>query len=295
MKNSFFAVENTVVRSRKQRVSGFFARTALVIVLAFLTVAVLFPLYFVLVTSVKSYSDFVLNPLGINFSAIMFSNYTQVLQAQNFAGGFVNSILTTAVSVLCAVVFSALVAFAVGVIRFRGSQIFIFIALATMFFTGEMTYVPMYLLYNRLKLLNTFWVLILPSLVAFPGFGILVGSAFIRKIPNSVHEAAFMDGAGVMRTFLTIDLKLLSPILSMVAIMQFQGAWSDFFWPMITVSGNPSAYTLPLLLINFKAADATMYGQYCAGLMVMTIPIVLFYIFFSKYFMQGMAAGAVKG
>ncbi|MDR2201200.1 MAG: carbohydrate ABC transporter permease [Clostridiales bacterium] len=265
------------------------------IVLAAIAVTVLFPLYYVLATSLKAYGEYVLNPLGLNFSKLIFKNYAEVLGSKNLLGATLNSITVTVTGVVLTVVFSALAAFAIGVVQFRGSGFLYFIAISTMFFTGEMTYVPMYLLYNKLKLLNTYGVLLLPYLVGIPGLGIVLGANFIRKIPKEIHEAAFLEGAKLRNVFVSIDLRLLLPILSVVAIMTFQSVWSDFFWPMISVMGNRKLHTLPLMMIGFKAADASMYGQYCAGLTIMTLPIVVVYCFFSKYFLQGMSAGAVKG
>lgn len=267
----------------------------LILVLAGLLILVLFPLYFVLITSFKSYNDFVLNPLGFSIKQLTVTNYIEVFKQMNFARAIFNSVIVSVVSVVLTVLFSSLIAFAVGVIKFKGSSIFIYVAIVTMFLTGEMTYIPLYLLFKELKIINTIWALLVPAVIGLPGMGILMGTQFIKKIPQELHEVAFMDGASLMQVFLKIDLPMMKPMLSMIAIMTFQSVWSDFFWPMITVMGNKNAHTLPLLLIGFKAADATMYGQYSAGLVIMTLPIVLVYIFLSKYFMEGMASGAVKG
>ncbi len=280
---------------KKQKIKYLIYSVLLAIFLAFLTATVMFPLYFVLATSLKSYTAFVQNPIGINLANLEFSNYSKVLENNNILGSFINSVIVTGISVACTVIFSALASFAVGVIKFRGCAIIYFIAVSTMFFTGEVTYIPLYIMYYKMQMLNKIWALILPSFLGLPGLGIILGSTFIKKIPKEIHEAALLDGAPLSKLFLKIDLRLLAPVLSMVAIMQFQSSWSDFFWPLITVSGNPDIYTMPLLLINFKAADATMYGQYCAGLTLMALPIVVFYCFFSKYFIEGVAAGSIKG
>jgi ABC-type glycerol-3-phosphate transport system permease component len=281
---------------RKTRKAGIVAsKTAIAAVLLFITVIVLFPLYYMAATSLKTYTEYISNPLGLRFGQLAFSNYTDVLAASNILRATLNSVTVSAAAVILTVIFSAVASFAIGVIRFKGSRLLYFLAISSMFVTGEMAYVPMYLLYNRLNLLNTFSVLLLPHVFAIPGLGIILGSNYIRKIPKEVHEAAIIEGASLFYLFRKIDLRLLAPIMSVAAIMTFQNVWSDFFWPLITVMGNPSAHTLPLMLVGFRAADASMFGQYCAGLVIMTAPIVLIYCLFSKYFIRGVATGAVKG
>lgn len=267
----------------------------LAIVLAAIAVLVIYPLFYMVATSLKDYNTYISNPFGIDFSNLKFSNYTEVMRANNILPAVINSAVLSVVSVFLMVLWAAMASFGIGVVKFKGAGLIYFIAVSTMFFTGEMVYIPLYLMYWKLNLLNTFWVLVIPYAVGLSGLGVIMGSGFIRQIPGEIHEAAFLDGAGLSHLFFRIDLPMLKPILAMVAIMQFQSTWSEFFWPLITVIGNREVYTLPLLLIGFRAQDATYYGQYCAGLTIMTVPIVLVYCFFSKYFMEGMAAGAVKG
>lgn len=271
------------------------AQLVFFILLALMLAMVFLPLLFVVNTSFKDPVEYVLNPVGINFSALRPRNYTDVLQANNLITSMVNSIIVTVIAVFCSVVTTALISFAIGVIRFKGSQIIFYIAICSMFLAGEITMIPMYMLYSKLNLIGKLWSLILPSFIGLPGLGIMVGSSYIRGIPREIHEAAFIDGAGVPQVFFKIDLHMLVPVLALTAVMTFQGNWGNFLWPYVTVLSNREAHTFAITLLQFKSQNASMYGQYCAGLVIMTLPIVLVYCFCSKYFMQGMAAGAVKG
>lgn len=279
----------------KRTISSVTVNIVLTIILSSIAFLVLFPLYFVLITSLKSYTAYITNPFGIDFANIAFSNYAEVLMRKNILMATLNSVIVSGFSVICMVLWTALASFGIGVVKFKGCGLIYFIAISTMFFSGEMVYVPLYLLYSNMNLLGKFEVLLIPSMITLSGLGVIMGSGFSKQIPVEIHEAAFLDGANLRNVFFKIDLPMLVPILSMVAIMQFQGAWGDFFWPLITVIGNPNVYTLPLMIVGYRASDAMYFGQYCAGLTIMTVPIVLVYCFFSKYFMQGIAAGAVKG
>lgn len=267
----------------------------LAVVLAVITILVIYPLFYVIATSLKDYNTYISNPFGLDFANLKFSNYADVMKSSEIFTSMINSVIISAVSVVLMVLWAALSSFGIGIVKFKGAGLIYFIAVSTMFFTGEMVYIPLYIMYWELGLLNTFWVLIIPYVIGLSGLGVIMGSGFIKQIPNEVHEAAFLDGAGLSHIFFMIDLPMLTPILAMVAIMQFQSSWSEFFWPLITVIGNKEIHPLPLIIISFNAKDASNYGQYCAGLTIMTVPIVVVYCFFSKYFMEGMAAGAVKG
>lgn len=278
----------------KNRIKHIIFKTLLIILLTVITIVILFPVYFVIATSLKDYGQYINNPIGINFTTVNFQNYMAVFESSNLLKAFFNSTFITLISVICTVVFSAIASFAISIIKFKGSKIFKTIAVVTMFFTGELTYVPLYLLYSKLGMLNSYWVLILPCILTFPSLGIMLGTNYLDGLPNEIHEAAHMDGAPLWRILLQIDLPLMRPVLSLIAIMAFQSAWSEFFWPMITTLGNENVHTLPLKILQFKAADATMFGEYCAGLTIMTIPMIIMYVFFSKYFIEGMTAGSVK-
>lgn len=279
----------------KRKIISIISNVILALILALIAILVIYPLFYVVSTSLKDYNTYISNPFGVDFLNLKFSNYADVMKSSNIFNSMLNSVIIAVISVVLMVMWAALASFGVGIVRFKGSGIIYFVAVSTMFFTGEMVYIPLYIMYWKLNLLNTFWVLVIPYVIGLSGLGVIMGSGFIKQIPGEIHEAAFLDGAGLRHIFFLIDLPMLKPILAMVAIMQFQSSWSEFFWPLITVIGNKDVYTLPLIIINFNAKDATFYGQYCAGLTIMTVPIVVVYCFFSKYFMEGIAAGAVKG
>ena len=207
---------------------------------------------------------------------------------------YVNSIFITTISVVCNVLFSALAAYAIGFFKFKGYKIIIGIAMGTMFITGELTYVPLFLMYSKMGMMNSYLVLIIPCIVMFPGLGILLSRTYFDSISKNIFECAVIDGANTLRIFWHIVLPLLKPMLALVAVMAFQSAWSEFFWPMITVMGNTSVQTLPLKVLEFDSSDATLFGEYCAALNLMSLPIIIVYMFLSKYFLEGMTAGAVK-
>ncbi len=288
--------QNTAVRpaSHSRRRAGELASKILVIVLMTLvTVLVLYPLLFVVSTSFKDYMQFVNDPFSIKFTHP--ENYVTAWERGNFGPYFINSIIVAVCAVCGQVFFTALIGFAVGTLRFKGSGIILFIMLSTMFFTSEITSIPQLILIRELGLFGQLGALILPAVFGPPGMGALLVSNYMKKIPRELHEAAVLDGAGIFRIFLTLDLPLAKSILALIAILCFNGVWSDFLWPLIVLQSNSAAWTLPLGLITFQSVSNADYGVLCAGLCILTAPIVVFYASASKYFIEGVAAGAVKG
>ena len=288
-------ISSAAFRRKRTRaeVKRIVSNVVLFVVMAVVTVLVLYPMLFVLFTSFKTYAEFLDDPFGFSFAHP--ENYARAWIDGHFSTYFLNSVLVTALTVLSKVFMSGIVAYCVGVLQFRGYKIFMAVILSTMFFTGEITGIPTFLMMRSLNTLDTLWALILPGVLSPAGLGALLGVGYAKKIPKELHEAALLDGAGLFSIFWHIDFKLMIPMLTLVAIQTFTGSWSDFYWPLITITTNDAARTLPLALINFQSQNNSEYGVLSAGLVILTIPIVALYAGLSKYFIEGVAAGAVKG
>jgi len=263
------------------------------VIMAVVTMLVFYPLIFILMTSFKDYADVIRNPFGI--TTFHPENYSTAWVMGKVQQYFMNSATVTTLAIIGQVMLVSISAFAIGRLRFKGAVAVSFILLSTMFVIGEMTTIPNYMTIRNFGLLNTLGALILPTAFGPPGLGVFMASSFVKKVPHEIEEAAIIDGCGIMKMFFTIDLPLMRPILSLVAILTFQGVWSDFFWPLITVIGNEKAKTLPLGLINFQSQYNSDYGVLTAGLVILTVPIILVYSLLSNYFVEGIAAGSVKG
>lgn len=277
----------------KRKIFSLICNIILYVFMFIVTIAILYPLLFVLTTSFKTYSEFLLNPFLITFNHP--ENYVTAWIVGHFGNYFMNSIIVAFSVVIIQTFLTAVISFAIGSLNFKGCNVVLFLLLSTMFMTGEMTSIPIFNLIREIGLYNKLGALILPSAFGPAGMGALLTVNFLRKLPREMHEAAVLDGAGIGSILWFIDLPLMRPMLTLVAITIFNGIWSDFMWPLIVLPTNDAAWTLPLGLINFQSQNNAQYGVLCAGLCIITIPLVLFYCFFSKYFIEGVTAGAVKG
>lgn len=287
-KADFVKIKSEIISKKKVMIKAVY-----ILILAFITFMIIYPLVFIAATSFKSYNEFIKNPFNIVFTHP--ENYYTAWIDGNFSKYFFNSVFVTGISVIANCFFSAVAAFAIGRLKFKGNSAIMFILLSTMFLTGEITSIPLFLLIVKLNLFNTFWALIFTASLGPVGMGALLGSNHIRALPKELCEAAVIDGAKIRHQFFYIDLPLFRPMLILIAVLSFNGVWSDYMWPLIIIPTNTAHWTLPLGLVKFYTLNNSQFGILCAGLCIITIPIIIFYSFTSKYFIEGVAAGAVKG
>lgn len=278
---------------RRKKARGRAAIICEVVLMVIVLFAILYPMLFVISTSFKTYGEFIKSPFKVSFAHP--ENYSRAWVEGNLGHSLVNTLIVAAVAVVCQTTITGLAVYAVGVLKFRGSAIIIGILLFTMFVSGEMTTVPNILLIRALGLYDTLGALIFPAALGVSGIGVFIGVNYANAIPNELHEAAALDGASIPQTFFHIDLHLLKPVLTYVAIGAFSGSWSDFFGPLIYIPMNERAYTLAITVQKFDTVNNSEYGTLCAGLVILSAPVVLVYGIFSKYFLEGVAVGAVKG
>ena len=205
-----------------------------------------------------------------------------------------NSVITTLVTLVIQVVIIVLAAYAFGKLKPWGYNALLSLLLMTMFVTSEMTTVPNYITIRDMGLMGTRWSLIVPYVASGLITGTYILTNFVRELPKELDEAARIDGAGIFKILWKVDLPMITPALATLVIFNFNGVWSEFYWALIVIK-DEALKTLPLGLINFQSQFTSDYGVLTAGLVILTVPVVAVYLFFSRYFIAGISAGAVKG
>jgi len=210
---------------------------------------------------------------------------------------FFNSAIIAVVVTITNLVFGSMAGYAFARLRFRGREVLFLVVLATLMIPDQLRLIPVYLLLNFLGLtkgvLQYAGVMLI---LAVSGTSIFLLRQYFLTIPREIEEAARMDGAGFFRTFWQVMLPLAGPALAAVAILQFQGTWNGYFWPLIILQ-DQDQYTLPVGLSQFRLAGgfATNWPPLMATVVMATIPILILYLFFQRYFVEGIAASGVKG
>ena len=153
--------------------------------------------------------------------------------------------------------------------------------------------IPLYTFFNKLGLLNTFWPLILPSIIS--GMLIFLCKQFFDQLPDTLREAAQIDGAGEFKIFFRVYLPLAGPIAATMVILSFIWSWNDFMWPLVVIN-DLNLQTIPLYLASFSLENGSSLGGLTMALATVSVlPIVIVYLFLQKYIIQSIALSGVKG
>jgi multiple sugar transport system permease protein len=211
---------------------------------------------------------------------------------------FTNSFAIAIVVTITNLVLGSLAGYAFARLRFPGRAILFLIVLATLMIPDQLRMVPVYVLFNSLGLSRGFLQYVGVVLVlAISATSVFLLRQYFITIPKDLEEAARIDGAGFFTTFRKVMLPLATPALAAVTILQFQGTWNGLFWPAVLLSSDQDKWTLPLGLTMFRLTGG--FGRDWPPLMAVvvlaTIPILILYIFFQRYFVEGVAASGVKG
>lgn len=210
---------------------------------------------------------------------------------------FFNSGLIAVVVTLTNVVLGSIAGYAFARLRFPGREAIFLVVLATLMIPDQLRLVPVYLILNAVGLtkgvLQYGGVMLV---LAISATSIFLLRQYFLSIPRDIEEAARMDGAGYFTTFWRVMLPLSGPALAAVAILQFQGTWNGFFWPYILLQ-QQDQYTVPVAITFFRLQGG--FGNNWPPLMALvvlaTIPVLILYLFFQRYFVEGIAASGVKG
>ncbi|MDM5340375.1 carbohydrate ABC transporter permease [Fictibacillus enclensis] len=220
-------------------------------------------------------------------------NFGIVFENGSLFKAYLNSAIVTVSSVFIGVSASLLAGYAFSKGRFKGKKVLFVVVLCTLMIPMEPRLIPLYKLFNSVHLLNTFWPLVLPSLIS--GMLIFLCKQFFDQLPDTLREASQIDGAGEFTTFFRIYLPLAGPIVATMIILAFIWSWNDFMWPLVVLN-DKELQTVPLYLASFSLENGTSLGGLTMALATMSVlPIVILYLFLQKYIIQSIALSGVKG
>ena len=219
-------------------------------------------------------------------------SYRFLLEHVPFATYMVNTIFVASATALLTTLVSAMGGYALAKYEFRGRRAVTVLVLGTMLLPPMVLLVPLFKLVYALRLIDSFWALIIPG--AASGFGVLIMRQYLLSVPDDVIAAGRIDGAGEFRIFWTIVLPLVRPILSALMIFTFLGSWNAYLWPMIVLRDERN-YLLTVAITNVVASiHQQEYGVILAGTLIGIAPIILLFLALQREFISGLTLGAVK-
>jgi multiple sugar transport system permease protein len=179
-------------------------------------------------------------------------------------------------------------------LRFPGRELLFLLVLGTLMVPDQLRLIPVFVMLTNWHLINNFTGYILISMVTATNLFFM--RQYFQTIPKDFEEAAKLDGAGYFKTFWRVMLPLAAPAIAALTILQFQGTWNDFFWPLILFGqGNTHLYTVQLGLAELRFQYSTLWPQITAGSVLAIAPILLLFVVFQRYFVSGVVSSGVKG
>lgn len=262
------------------------------IVEVFFIFAWILPLVWMLITSLKLEHEVITKTFTFLPKHPTLENYTKAFTSTYILRWLLNSIIVSTLAMVFTLIIDAPIAYAFAKIRFKGRGILFWAIMGGMMVPFQVLIVPLYLQFNTYGLINSLAAVYLPRL-ALP-IGIFILKQFYEGIPSELEEAAFIDGAHRLRIFLQIIVPLGQSAMATVIILSFINTWNDFLWPLIVIN-DTIRYPITVGIANFQGTHGTQYSLIMAGALIASIPQVIFYIFFRKKIIAGIATSGIKG
>ena len=276
----------------KKAFGGVFHLAVNALTMAF-SISCIFPILWMINAALRDNADFMARPLGLA-EAPQFHNFWDALMTGNLWRSFLTSGYLSLITVALSVMFSFVVGFMVSRYRFRGSRLTYLLFLSGMVIPILSLMIPVFIEFKTLNLLDHWYTLLFPYVAFSMPLSVILMENYVKTIPIEMDEAAYLEGCGTLSMMFRIAFPLCRPMASVIVITSFIGAWNEYPFSLILVSKE--AYRAISIGIRFFGQEHTFnYTLYFAALVISIAPILILYSLLSKFVVQGMTMGAVKG
>ncbi len=257
----------------------------------------LFPIVFMFVSSIKNNETQIIRDMSsisafIPYGDLGLKNYFDVFKQMPFGRFMFNSVFIVGSTVLTGLVLNSMIAYALARLRFKGRGLILSFIIALIIIPIEVVVIPLLLMVNRIGWLDSYQVQIVPFIV--DAFSIFLFYQFFIGLPKSLDEAAKIDGANPFQVYWKIIVPLSKPVFATVAILQFLFRWGDFLWPLMVTRGYEYR-PLPVAIQQFFSQDPKVWGDIFAFASMVTIPSLIIFLLFQKWFIHSVASSGIKG
>ena len=268
-------------------------RIVFYLVLILFALFFLLPLLWMVVTAFKPFEEW-LNPNWIPVNPTL-ENFTSIFNDKSLpvVNWFFNSLLIASLFTAAILIIDSLAGYAYARLEFPGKNLLFGLMLATLVMPGIMFLIPNYLTVARLNWIGSIQGVIAPGLSGV--FGVFFMRQFFQSLPRELEEAAYIDGAGIFRTFWSVVLPLAKGPIITLGIITFLTSWNDFLWPLLILGGDRQDLTLPVGLATLQGQYTFDYGKLMAGALVLTVPVLILYAFFQRYIIRSISMTGIKG
>ena len=268
-------------------------RVTVSVLLAILTVTFLYPLYYMLINSLKTRTAYYTNPFSLPAAPLQWENFATMVSQFQIFNLFKNSLIVSAGTVVLLLIVCVFASYVFAKYEFRGKSAVYLAVIATMFIPSQVTIIPLYVMFSKIGLVNRYWAVILSYLALFLPEAILLMTANFRGIINELLEAAEIDGCGYFQRVFHVIVPMGRAAIFLAIIFYFITAWNDLFTPMIflqSMNKRTVMVALAALMGRYTGAPTLQF----AGLLLSAIPALIVYIIFQRQIIRGLTVGAIK-
>lgn len=279
------------IHQRRARWRLMIRNTVIWILLVAGALVMIFPIYWMVVTAFSPLSEAISRNVSLIPRVLTTTNFERAWTSLPWERWYFNSFLVTITSTALTVILNLLAGYTFAKFIFRGRNIFFFLIISTLMVPIQVILVPRFIITANLGLANTYWGVIIPW--AAEAFGVFFVRQFMITFPDELLEAARLDGAGELHIFYRIVLPLSKPAIAVLTIMAFSWRWNAFIWPLVVLT-RQELYTVQLGLNYMKGFYYTEWSQIMAMALLSLIPIVIVFVLFQRYFIEGIAHTGIK-
>lgn len=261
--------------------------------LGILSLTCIYPLIWLLLNSFKSSGEMFENPWSIG-SKFEYMNYITAWFSGNIGVSFLNSTLVSLVSVVITIIVGSMAAFAIARLRWKLSGFVLVLFLLGVMIPIHATVIPLFIIFNTVKLTNNYLALILPYVAFALPTSIFILTGFMRTFPSEIEESAVIDGSTMFGVFFHIIMPLTKSAVATITIFNFVAMWNELMFSLIFMS-DANRMTLPVCITRFRGQYSTDWSVLLAATVIMVVPSLLVYMFLNDKIIQSLTVGAVKG
>lgn len=264
------------------------------ILLAVFFVLSIFPIYWIIITSFKPVKDSVSVPIQYWPKHFTLENYSAVFRLTKFPVFFKNSLLVAVIVGAITVLLSILAGYSLARFKFKGKSAVLLLFLVTQMIPVVVMIVPLFIVFNKLNLLDTLTGLVIPYTIISIPFCTLMMVGFFKQVPVSIEESASIDGCNRISALFRIVVPVMLPGIVSTFVFAFIGAWNEFFFSVMFINSD-EVKTIPVGLSTFIQKVDVNWAMMSATAVIAMVPAVILFLIIQKYLIQGLSSGAVKG
>ncbi|MDR2730744.1 MAG: carbohydrate ABC transporter permease [Treponema sp.] len=258
----------------------------------------IFPVFYTFMGSFKSSGEVLTSGSKILPERFAFENYVRAWNLANFRQYTFNSFFIAIFSVAGVIIISLVAGYVFARGYFPGKQFFYYLVLSSMFVSlGSLTLYPLLMIMKVVRLNQSLWGVILIHIFAMNATNLFITRSYIESIPREIDEASKIDGCSFYQIFYHVIAPLCTPVIATIGILSFRSSWNDYLLPMVFTMGTPKRIPLIVGVVNLRSSGeaASSWNLMLAGTSLSIIPMIIIYLCFNRYFIDGLTSGSVKG